>query len=1021
LDSAGLGRDVVINSVRYPLVTDKNGLSWRHEDDIALGNGRPWEPVLKAWETGFAGGMGETQQFIDGSDGYAFCAGWDATKPGRVKLSGRRATATPASSPVDFMTNGWIAAPVGGFVTAVGNFVTVADTDPHTITHGLSVAIEGAIFWTSGKTASGTVGAGTYNSVGITDGTTSRAASWISEDNVATGNVQRQWANGCIALMGYTAVGPIASISNITATTFDITFDSAPAADIIVHFQVFGGADISAKVIAWTQPSAPDSAYEITGVGFQPTTAIHITAGTVALGAGPVPQAIFGLGAMDSAGNQWATSIYGEEVSPSNTRRAHLTTAAHAFHGAGGTLTNSASYVSMDIDGFTLNFTAASAAVLAASLCLTGLQVKAGSFTKATSATTQAAQTIGFTTTGFFLASVGLTTLATVSDHALVALGAASGTTAVEASCWSDEDAQNPTDTYAVDDNALAFEILDPTDGSEDNLATCANISMEVAGWLTWSAADANADYISYLAFAPSVTADSFVYITNGQRVYKLSVSGTTITVEEIKDHGNAAVAGGNALFLGDNYLALGADTAFSALTTVAQSGSTDTWTADASGDTSLAFARQQDGGTAKLLRGHTIRLADLSTDGATWTADDYQVGETSSAITNMVDTGTSAYVSKTDGLYRFVSEGVTQKIIESQPDPDNGCGLLGLQGTDAVLYNDTAGLWFFDGANLPTLIGPDANDLNQPINAITHVPRGGRHYETAKVGKWFYSVYRVTESTVKTYILAGFRTGQRWTWHTVWRYDGVVRGVVPDDSGRLWHVWPSEGLLGYHQLDEDGCPDPGRNTIGHGAASTTYDFVLPDVLFLAKTYLHSIEVLLTSTGGSTPLQFQYQVDNGNATNIGGPVISSGLSRVFKGTTAVGGYRWRLIASVTTTAADDATYPFDPDDLSPVTIRAIRAYFWTRPQKSDRIHFTVDCGKPLSSGAMDSDPKARRDALKALARGDTSGPAVTCLDPDGGTLYLGMFRAADEALREVDGELHWVMDCVATEWTTASQ
>jgi hypothetical protein len=70
---------------------------------------------------------------------------------------------------------------------------------------------------------------------------------------------------------------------------------------------------------------------------------------------------------------------------------------------------------------------------------------------------------------------------------------------------------------------------------------------------------------------------------------------------------------------------------------------------------------------------------------------------------------------------------------------------------------------------------------------------------------------------------------------------------------------------------------------------------------------------------------------------------------------------------------------------------------------------------------MDSDAKTRRDALKALARGDTSGPAVTCIDPDGGTLYLGMFRAADEALREVDGELRWIMDCVATEWTTASQ
>ena len=1002
-DTSGLGRDVVINGVRYPLVVDKQrGVSWWHEGDEVVNEGIPQQVARKVWESGFSGGMGETQQYAPGTDGYAFSVGWDAVKPGRIKLSGRRATVTPANSPVDFMTNGFIAAPAGGFVNAVGNFLTSADTDPHTITSGLSTPCLAVMMWTSGNTGSGTVGAGTYNSVGITDGTTSRAAGWNSEDNVATSNTGRQWASGALCFPTAAGVaGPIATVT-FSGNDFIVTFNSAPTANIIVHFKAIGGAGVSAKVVAW---AATVGITAVTGVGFSPDVCLNISAGATAVGAST--GALFSMGAMDSTGNEWAVGIESVDgLGASDTTRSHKTTQCLLSGSA-----NLAHFLSMDADGFTVN---AAGTDLVGSLCLKGLNVKVGSFTKATSATTQAAQTIGFTTTGFFLASVGHTALAS-TDHAILSLGAASGTTAVEASCWTDEDAADPTDSYSVDDNALAFEILDHTDGSEDNLATCANIDMEVAGWLTWSAADANADYISYIAFAPLTSAvNSFTYITNGQRTYKCSVSGTTITVEEIKDHGNAAQCGGNALFLGDNYVALGSGTAFSALTTVAVAGGTDTWTADASGDKALAFSRLQDGSTARLTRGHTVNLADMSADGATWAAD-FEVGETTSPITNMCDSGTAVYISKMDGLYRFLSEGVSQKIIDSQPDSENGCGLLAIQGTDAVIYNDPAGLWFFDGVNLPFLIGPDANDINQPIDNVTHEPRGGRHLETAKVGKWYFSVYRVTDTTVKTYILAGYRTGQRWTWHSEWRYDGVVRGVVPDDQMRLWHVFPFDGTIGYHQLDEDGCPDPARNSIGHAAASTTYTFTLSESLFSSIAYLHSVEIFTVNNGSTTPVQLYYQADAGALTTFGSAQTGNGLVRVFKGTTAVGGHRWRLQLSVTTTAGYDNT------DTTPLEVRAVQMLFWVRPQKSDRIHFVVDAGAKLSNGADPPDEAlAMRANLKALGRGDGSGPAVACTDPDGAIIYINPFQVSDATLRDVDGELHWTIDCWATEWTTAS-
>lgn len=575
-------------------------------------------------------------------------------------------------------------------------------------------------------------------------------------------------------------------------------------------------------------------------------------------------------------------------------------------------------------------------------------------------------------------------------------------------------------------------------------------------------------------------------YILNGQYCYKMTVTGTTISAPTAKDLESPSQAGNPAKFGSDAanlrwFIPAGQTSRY--WTLQANSGN-DSWARGS--DEAQSFARLQDGTVAKLLRGHDFNQSNISANGDAWDADNYDVGDVSGVITNMVDTGTSVYVSKTDGLYRFLAEGVTQQIIQSNPDDNNGCGLLAIQGTDAVLYNDLAGLWLFDGANLPSLIGPDANDLNQPITNVTHEPRGGRHLETAKAGKWYYSVYQVTDTTTKTYILAGYRMGDRWVWHTPWRYDGVVRGVFPDTSGRLWSAFVDDQLIGYHQLDEDGCPDPGRNTIGHGAASENYDLYLPEITFPAKAYLQSVELLLANADSSVPVFIRYDADlagyltlgataSGTSTSTtqatltdttqawttnqwvgnvltatatgytatitsntetvlsfsawstaGDPAdaiaytisagkAANGLVRYFKGTTAVGAYRWRLIIRA---VASDV---FDNTDTTPLEVRAARLFFWTRSQKTDRVHFTVDCGARLSNGAMDSDAKTRRDELKALARGDTSGPAVACLDPDGNTLYLGMFLASDLMLQEVDGELHWVIDCQAMEWTTASQ
>ena len=1025
LDTSGLGRDVVINSVRYPLVVDKQrGVSWWHEGDEAVNESIPQQVARKVWESGFSGGMGETQQYAPGTDGYAFSAGWDAVKPGRIKLSGRRSTVTPGSSPVDLMTNGWIRGITAGG-TAVYNVFTFTKsatpgTTSQTVTHGLSVAPKAFIFWTSGMTVSGTVGATPQFALCISDGTTGRSIATISSDASPAADAKRRYANVSI-IAGVGATGPAGTLASIGASTFDINWTNNSSDATIFHGIAIGGSDVSASVDEWTMGAATGNK-SVTGVGFKPTLCLHIANLMTAAG-GDEASAAMMLGAMDDSGNQWGMCNVSVDTSdPTITERYQRTDATIVTSGGDGAANSVAAYVSMDDDGFTTNFSAVTAGLaLVATLSLKGIQASVGAVLKTASTANQTAVSLPFTTSAFMVASTFQGASSTVNAHAAFGLGAASGTTAVEASAYYDEDNVATTDTYGLDDTALAFEIIDAA-GTEVDTATCGNINMGTAGWLTWATPSADASQLCYIGFAALApdAGTQFVYISNGQRVYKMSVSGTTITVQETKDHGANTQAGSNALFEDKLYLSLGQSPNGQELTTVAAAGSTDTWT---SMDVpAQALARFQDGSTAKLLRGHTANLVDLAADisatpaSGDWSAADFEVGDTTKVITNMVDTGTAAYVSKTDGLYRWLGEGVSQQIIESQPDSENGCGLLAIEGTDAVIYNDLAGLWFFDGANLPFLIGPDANDINQPIDNITHEPRGGRHLETAKVGKWYFSVYRVTETTTKTYILAGYRTGNRWTWHTEWRYDGVVRGVVPDDQMRLWHVFPFDGTIGYHQLDEDGCPDPGRNSIGHGAASTTYTFTLSESLFSSIAYLHSVEIFTVNNGSTTPVQLYYQADAGSLTTFGSAQTGNGLARVFKGTTAVGAHRWRLQLSVATTAGYDNT------DTTPLEVRAVQMLFWVRPQKSDRIHFVVDAGAKLSSDvSAPDDALTMRANLKALARGSGSGPAVACTDPDGATIYINPNTVSDATLREVDGELHWTIDCWATEWTTASQ
>lgn len=930
----GLNGDVVIADVRYPLFKDKDddgnpSLGFRRDKAIPLQRTTEEGPIPAIYDKGFSAGAGFTQELQRGMDAYAFSAGMDLHEPGVMRLAGRRVTMTPTSPPVDAKTDFFEqAASAGTAEFFCGSFTK--DTTAGTVTqsgisHGLAVTPKVIIFWTVNQTADGTVAAGTSNCIGFWAGYIAAAVSWASEDAVGTSNASRdQTASGSIFLTPATTSDTSVSdgtVVNVGASTFDINWGNNSTDASIIHFLAIGGGDVQAALKSFVLQTSIGST-SVTGVGFQPDVVMLLSASMLA---SPVAtaDAKMSFGVMDKNGNQWSTSIYSQDAqATSNTLSGSSATLCLNGIDSGGTAV-AQSFVSMDADGFTTTGSA-NAADLVYALSLKGVQVLAGNFTKKTSATTEDAQTIGFTTEAFMVASTQATGLgATDDDWASFSLGGATGTTEVETMAWTDEDNQATTDTYAVSDTALAMEMLTVADGTEVSTATCANIDMETAGWLTWGAASGSAEYIFYLALAKlDNSAFNFVYAANGQRTTKMSVASNVITEEEQVDQGNDAACGFGTTFNGVRYQPLGKVANAVKLTNVTASTG-DTWGALGSDVPVVAFTTQIDGSVLKLVRGRATtatgpaNLVSLSSDDTTW-GSDFDVGDETADIVKMVDSGVEFHVGKEDNLYAANGASVSWKLTdEVEVDESHGTGLTAGHGTKAAWYNHGALLFFKDEGVRPRDIGMDSNPQNRRIPNISYEPYRGEYLEGAKRGNWRYDLYRVTESSVtRTYIIASHFLRDRGLWirHTYDRFDGVARGMYIDKKYRLWTAYATGGTYLYYQIGEDGSPDAGRNNIGYGAKSTTYYTYGSEMdieLEVTNKQLWQFFILARDIDATCPVQLIVHRDEGAEESVGSAITASSVSKVYwtNGTNDTA-TRFRWGVKIATTAL------YEPNPLS---------------------------------------------------------------------------------------------------------
>ena len=111
----------------------------------------------------------------------------------------------------------------------------------------------------------------------------------------------------------------------------------------------------------FTSPTSANSSYAITGVGFTPKVVIFYPTARTATGTDSTSDVTFGMGAMTADDQFVALMTDTDAAATMDVQGYRVSTACIRVYSPAGTLTKQASYVSMDADGFTLNYSLANA------------------------------------------------------------------------------------------------------------------------------------------------------------------------------------------------------------------------------------------------------------------------------------------------------------------------------------------------------------------------------------------------------------------------------------------------------------------------------------------------------------------------------------------------------------------------------------------------------------------------------------------------------------------------------------
>ncbi len=365
---------------------------------------------------------------------------------------------------------------------------------------GVGFQPKAILMWSDAQTAVGN-SADLQFSKGFSDGTTDFCAGQTSEDNVATSNCGRMNSSKVISIYSVTpALLVEAELDSFDSDGFTVKWTTNDTTAYLIHYLAIGGDDLTNVDCSYFLNATVTGNQSITGVGFQPDCLIFL--GTIE-GAPPVTKAgaaSLMFGAAVSSSRRFATGVFSEDAAAEADTSTSTTTSKclNYWGNKGGTptLVGQADFVSMDSDGFTIDWTFASVAAYASGfLALKGGQYETGADDSQTTAEADAQSItgVGFQPTGILFHGFN----GDIDNSAVI--GAASGAGVEGCVQGLDEDAISTTkantrsSTTKVISAATSFS---PTTTKIE----CDLTSFDSDGFtLTWTTKNASAILYRYL------------------------------------------------------------------------------------------------------------------------------------------------------------------------------------------------------------------------------------------------------------------------------------------------------------------------------------------------------------------------------------------------------------------------------------------------------------------------------------------------------------------------------------------
>ncbi|KKN46046.1 hypothetical protein LCGC14_0676650 [marine sediment metagenome] len=281
----------------------------------------------------------------------------------------------------------------------------------------------------------------------------------------------------------------------------------------------------------------------------------------------------------------------------------------------------------------------------------------------------------------------------------------------------------------------------------------------------------------------------SVMFISDTTKIFKYTYDSDTGLTLDATDTTASGVAGRPAKVNGNWYSPMGSGASAQKLTGITWADVTGTWKAD-------HLSTYQKGVTPTVARvnsttQNTVELnADTGDITDTWTNESEAVSDTSTKVTDLLESQGLLFVPKEDSLYEFGSEAESRNAIpflgRGKVDADNGKGSFAFG--DEIIYMSKGDLWRYRIGRGALPIGINTIRSFRKIAAIPTL-KSGRPAFGVHVGEYWY--YLQNEGEVSDLIQArkrreGDPAGHELIQHSVLTIP-LSKGMGVDSRNRLW------------------------------------------------------------------------------------------------------------------------------------------------------------------------------------------------------------------------------------------